>query len=313
MNKTQFSPGLHKLVHHPEHIAKIQRGDVVGPIHISIWPATRCQLKCAYCCFKNREGETADAPLDLPLQSFKIAVDTLCKYGLKAMEFSGGGEPMMWAHLEDGIKYAHGAGINLSLITNGLLLPNIDPEVLRLLKWVRVSIQSAKYAERVAWDAIPSPVRASASYVVNDASRLDEVEKIQRFAANTGVPVRISPKRPCSQSDAEAVEAYVKYRPPLMFFGKTPGPPKACFMTWVRAAIDWNGNFITCASPEMTPEASAQTPKMHELCKVEDLDRWLNENRPHDMGHRCTFCNCGKDSNDYIHGVLQEVPDVDFV
>ena len=113
--------------------------------------------------------------------------------------------------------------------------------------------------------------------------------------------------------DEAMVEAYAKCRPPLMFFGKPSGQPKGCYMPWIRAAIDWNGNFITCTSPEMTPEAGANIPQDHELCKVENLEKWLKDNRPRDMGHRCSFCNCGKEINDYIHGVLQEVQDVDFV
>ena len=93
MDIDSYSPGVHKLIHHHEHLSKIDKGEITGPLHVSIFPNTKCQLNCPYCCFNKTNREN----IELSLSDFCMATDILKKYGLKAMEFSGGGEPL-WSH-----------------------------------------------------------------------------------------------------------------------------------------------------------------------------------------------------------------------
>jgi len=92
----EYRPGLKKLIHHPEHLAKIQRRESVAPLHISVFPNNTCQLDCPYCCFKNTER----TPEELSYEDFCEAVTVLKKRGLKALELSGGGDPLLWTHFE---------------------------------------------------------------------------------------------------------------------------------------------------------------------------------------------------------------------
>ena len=138
MNK-QYSPGVHKLIHHQEHLAKLEKREIVSPIHISVFPNITCQLKCEYCCFKYENKDSSE----LSMEDFKLAVDVLAKRGLKALELSGGGDPLLWTHFDAAVKYAKSKNLKLSLVTNGLALEKYNPELFSNFSWIRVSVQSA--------------------------------------------------------------------------------------------------------------------------------------------------------------------------
>ncbi len=306
----KYKPGIHKLIHHQEHLAKVERGEVVGPIHISMFPNNYCQLDCPYCSF----GNTVRTKEELSITDFKTTVDVLTKYGLKAMEFSGGGDPLLWSNFNEAIPYAHSKGLKLSLVTNGIALKSIPKEILGLFTWIRVSIRSAKYAAKMDMDWIPDNVKRSMSFVVDNQKAIEELGKLYEWAKENNTIIRVTPMRPTTwEREEEVREATEKHGEPLLFFTKARGTPLGCYMAWFRAAMDWKGNFLPCPSMEVTFESFGKIPEDFGLCKASELEKWLIENPPKDLGYRCSFCNCGKDINDYVHGLLQEVEDVEFV
>jgi len=143
---------------------------------------------------------------------------------------------------------------------------------------------------------------------------LKEIKNIYNFAKEKNIIVRVAPNRPCTKEWEETVEKEVnKYKYPLIFFKKEYGAPSGCYMIYIRAALDWNGNFLPCPSIELSPESAGRIPDDFGVCKVNDIEKWLTEHRSHDLGYRCLFCNCGKDTNDFINLLLKEVEDKDFV
>jgi len=310
MSLKSFSPGVHKLIHHQEHLAKLEKREIVSPIHISVFPNIRCQLKCKYCCFKNENKDSSE----LSIEDFKLVVDVLTKKGLKALEFSGGGDPLLWTHFESAIEYAHSKNLKLSLVTNGLDLEKYKPELFSNFSWIRVSVQSASYAKKINLNHIPSNVKRSMSFIVYNQKSLEEIKNIYNFAKENNTIVRVAPNRPCEKSwEDEVVNEVSKYGNPLIFFRKEFGTPSGCYMVWLRAAIDWKGNFLPCPSMELSFESPGKLPEDFALCKIKDLENWLENNPVYDLGYRCTFCNCGKDENEYIHNLLQKMEDIDFV
>jgi len=309
MNSEEYKPGLHKLIHHQEHLAKIESRSVVGPIHVSVWPNNQCNFTCKYCCFANVGRDT----IQLSFEDFVTGVDALKKYGLKALEFSGGGNPIMWKHFIEGVDYAHSKGLKLSLVTNGPI-NMVKQEPLAKFTWIRISIQSPNHARTANIDYIPDGPRKSMSFIVFDERTLKAIGKLYDFAKGTGNIVRVAPIRPCEQSWADKVEEEVKkFGKPLLFFEKPSGSPQGCYFAWIRGAIDWNGQYLPCPSIELSPESFGKIPDDFPVCHVSDLEKWLINNPPHDLGYRCTHCNCGKEVNNYVHSLLQKVEDVEFV
>lgn len=310
-NYKDYTPGPHKLLRHLDHLQKIIKGEVCGPLHISYFPNNHpCNLRCPYCCFQNQIRDN----VELSLEDFKLSVDVLTKYGLKAAEISGGSDPLLWNQLVPAIDYAHSKGVKLSLVTNGLAIKNVTQSSLEKFAWIRFSIQSTNYARKVSFDYIPSSVKKSMSFIVHDDRSFKEIEKLYGFAKETNTIIRVAPVRPCSREWADKVEAETsKFGYPFLFFKKESGSPKGCYFAWVRAAIDWRGNFVVCPSPEQAYENYGELKEDFALCKISELDEWLQNNPPHDLGFRCSYCNCGKNSNDLIYNLLQPMENDEFV
>jgi MoaA/NifB/PqqE/SkfB family radical SAM enzyme len=67
----------------------------------------------------------------------------MSEMGVKAVTFSGGGEPLVYPYIVETMQKILDAGIDLSIITNGQLLKEERAKVLANAKWVRISFDSA--------------------------------------------------------------------------------------------------------------------------------------------------------------------------
>jgi len=308
MVSNQFKPGRHKLIHHLGHLQKMWAKEVVAPIHVSVWPTLRCQSRCEYCCCRNEDRTSSFQ--DLAWQDFITAVDVLARLGTKALEFAGGGEPLLWPQFSDGAVYAKNKGLKLSMITNGYALPEISKDVLGKFEWIRVSFQSVQHAREINFDHVPESVRVSASHIAT-GNALDD---LHAFSKERGLVTRIAVARPADPALLKFAQDEVRrLGEPFFFAEKEEGVSTACYMPWIRAAVDWRGNFLPCLSVHLTPEFQGKVEDRFKLCHVSGLEKWLNENPAHDMGYRCSFCNCGKEHNELIHSFINGVEDADFV
>ena len=306
----EYAPGLHKFVQHLDHIQKMKDGKIVAPIHVSIWPTIRCNFNCSYCCCRNSNRTDPDLDFD----SYSNAIDVLAKYGTKAIEFSGGGEPLMWTDFPNAVHYAFNKGLKVSLITNGSYLLLTPLETLKKLSWLRVSVQSQKHAESIDWERLKG-IKTSASYIVpsNNHSFQNTLANIINVLPE-GIPLRVAVQRPCPDSFRDEVSEAVNNLKGTAFFSeKDSGKPLGCYMAWIRAAIDWRGNFLPCPSIQLNEECEGEIPKKFILCHIDDLEEWLLKNPAHDLGFACNYCNCGKENNDFYHKVITMVGDYEFV
>lgn len=310
MNLELYKPGVHKLLKNLGHLAKIQNKQITGPLHLSIWPTKSCQFACNYCCFKNMP----DDGQQLSFEDFTHVVDVLRNYGLHALEFAGGGEPTLWPYFAEGVSYAKEKGLKISLVTNGLLLGNIDKEILSKLEWIRVSLQSVIHASMVDFKRVPEGTRVSASLIVDTESKINQLEKFKSFAESVGIVIRATPNKPCTTEWIDRVkEAVTSIGYPLLFFDKRLEKQVSCYMAYLRAAVDWRGNFLPCPSIELAAENEGYIPDNFILCKIKDLEKWLLDNPPHDLGFRCSYCNAGAEMNAFVDQIFKDVEDAEFI
>ena len=314
LNQMTYTPGLGKLVHHLPHLQKIQNREIVGPINVDVWPNNYCNFNCKYCCFGEYfNGHKRDG-IELELEDFCIAIDTLKKYGLKSVSFSGGGNPILWKYFDEAIDYVDKiGGLKLSLVTNGPM-KLAKPETLSKFAWIRISIQSLNHAKTCGFELIPDNVRKSMSYIIFDDRTFNSIDNVYEWAKETNTIIRVAPIRPCNQEWSDKVGNKVNsLGKPLLFFDKPSGSPNGCYFAWIRGAIDWNGKYLPCPSIELSPESFGKIPETFPVCHVRDLEEWLVLNPPHDMGYRCSHCNCGKNVNNFVTSLFEKVDDVEFV
>ena len=142
----EFPPketGTTKLFLTPEKVASIRSGQDVDysyPISVELTLTNRCNLNCVYCSdmeLRRRQGMGEKLPVDVLYRLF----DDLAHGGTKGIVLEGGGEPTMYEHFSDIVRYAKRVGLATGLITNGT--QGFDKDLLREFEWIRVSLDAS--------------------------------------------------------------------------------------------------------------------------------------------------------------------------
>lgn len=143
---TLYSPL--KYLGYADHLAAIRERRVEAPVHIRIKPTNRCNHNCWYCAYRAdglQLGEGMREADQIPEAKMMEIVDDLIAMGVKAVTFSGGGEPLLYKPLPDVIDRLAKGGIRVATLTNGSNLKGRVGEALaRHATWVRISVD--------AWD-----------------------------------------------------------------------------------------------------------------------------------------------------------------
>lgn len=103
-----------------------------------IYVTERCNMNCLFCSAR-KNG------LDVSLRDFKKYVDTWVDYGVTHINITGG-EPLLHPAIDELLKYAHSAGMEVALFSNALLIvEDIYEKILPHIKWLAVSIDGNDY------------------------------------------------------------------------------------------------------------------------------------------------------------------------
>jgi len=145
-NKMQGVYGQSKLAFHSDKLAALAENKITSPIYVRFKPTNRCNHRCFYCAydpeFEYVLSETINRTDELPREKTLETLDDFKEMGVKAITFSGGGEPLIYTHINETLKRTLENGLELSIITNGQRLDNERAEYLSQAEWVRVSTES---------------------------------------------------------------------------------------------------------------------------------------------------------------------------
>ncbi len=116
------------------------------PIHIEVDPTAFCNHDCIRCSYTQdidgaREETIYEQGHKLTLERFLSFIDECKATGLKAITFSGGGEPLSHPEIDQMMQKATDSQIEFGVITN--LSVKIDHNILKHAVWVRVSLDAA--------------------------------------------------------------------------------------------------------------------------------------------------------------------------
>ena len=135
-----------KIFAHSEALRDIAQRKRIAPVYIRIKPTNCCNHKCYYCSYADSAlglRDAVDKRDQIPWDKMREIISDMRDMGVKAVTFSGGGEPLLYPHIVEAMREILEAGIDLSVITNGQLLKDERAEALSGAKWVRVSFDSA--------------------------------------------------------------------------------------------------------------------------------------------------------------------------
>lgn len=103
------------LFHYGKMLEDISKGkEDFNPIAIEVHPTAVCNHRCIHCSYKERNENRASLSQDVMAQ----LIDSIIKMNIRAVYFSGGGEPTLYPGLGSYIEKLYAHSVECSIITN---------------------------------------------------------------------------------------------------------------------------------------------------------------------------------------------------
>ncbi len=136
----------YKIFHYKDKLDSLPREaeNIKPPLHIRIKPTNVCNHSCSYCAYRVDQlqlGCDMDVRDSIPREKMSEIIDDIIDMGVKAVTFSGGGEPFCYPYLLETVKKLADSPVKFASLTNGGLLKGEAAEVFAHKgTWLRISI-----------------------------------------------------------------------------------------------------------------------------------------------------------------------------
>lgn len=135
-----------KFAFHRQKLESMLNGKITPPIYVRIKPTNACQHECFYCAYQPKfdcvVSEKFNLKDKIPEEKMMEILKDLNDMQVKAVTFSGGGEPLIYKPIIKTFEKTLEYGLELSIITNGQELRGKKAELLSQSEWVRISSDS---------------------------------------------------------------------------------------------------------------------------------------------------------------------------
>ncbi len=177
----------HKLIYHPEAVAKWLKGECIYPIEIEISPSGACNLRCVFCAVDYLGYKANFLDKDIVLRDVGFAH----KHGLKSVICSGEGEPLLNKHLPEMVNGIKDIGVDVAMSSNGALFTKeFAEECLKSFTWIRFSIAAL---EESAYYEIQKAAPGDLERVKKNLADAVEVKKKNGYRTTLGVQCLLLP------------------------------------------------------------------------------------------------------------------------
>lgn len=171
----------HKLIYHPDVVAKWLAGENIYPIEIEISPSGACNHRCVFCAV----DYIGYQPSFLDKETILRDISRISKKGLKSVICSGEGEPLLNKDMPDianGIKHC---GVDVAMSTNGALFTKEKAqECLSAFTWIRFSVASM---EEKSYDQIQRGKDGDLERVKENISEAVRIKRDRKLKTTLGV------------------------------------------------------------------------------------------------------------------------------
>lgn len=145
-----------KVFHYKDKIDSLppESKRILPPIHIRLKPTNACNHNCRYCAYKDDNlqlGKDMQQKDSIPRDKMLEILDDIQEMGVKAVTFSGGGEPFCYPYFLETVKKISESNIKFASLTNGSRLYGEVAEIFAAKgTWLRISLDGwddASYSE----------------------------------------------------------------------------------------------------------------------------------------------------------------------
>lgn len=279
------------------------------PVTFHLAPTDKCNLECSWCSVRNRDMKELDWE-----DCFQI-IDTYVSLDAKSMELTGGGDPLLYDHLEDVIDYAVSEGLAVGLITNGIALPRVNLDTSKL-RWMRISLSGLDFGlieKYLEIDPTSITTFLGCSYVYSKETTKERLEEVNRVARHLGAQyVRIVPN--CnSLEDIEWVRKNAPKRlkryPNFMLQIKDYKTPPACYWKYVKPFVNSDGFVYQCSTCSLF---EGKFPEDWCVGTIEDIRPMYREPLVSFDTSKCPYCFF-TDQNQLLSELLVDVKHKEFI
>jgi wyosine [tRNA(Phe)-imidazoG37] synthetase (radical SAM superfamily) len=152
MDKKEDKYGHERIVGDTEKIKSFKQSIITAPIYVRVKPTNICSHNCFFCVYESSwSGIHCEMTRQdqIPKEKIMEILSDFKKMGVKAITFSGGGEPLIYPYIEEVLQKTIDYGLDYAMITNGQSLEGRKAELLKNAYWIRVSSDSC-FAETFA-------------------------------------------------------------------------------------------------------------------------------------------------------------------
>ncbi len=218
-----------KILHFQDKIESLAVDkETTAPIHIRVKPTNACNHSCGFCAYRRDDmqlGKDMQIQDFIPRDKMLEMIEDFSEMGVKAVTFTGGGEPLVYKYIDEAAALLAEKNIKFSLLTNGAKLQGTHAEIFsKHATWIRVSLDgydgesyaasrgcSTKEFEKVLhnieqFQKLNGQCYMGVSYIINKESASHVYEMTKRLKDLGVNSVKLSP---CIMGDtAEDNNAY---------------------------------------------------------------------------------------------------------
>jgi GTP 3',8-cyclase len=129
-----------KVLNHFDRIRAVLAGELPPPVTLELDPTNVCNHRCVWCidCFHRAEH----AGLSLAPETALRVVREAKAMGVRSLVVKGGGEPLVWPHIDALLQQADELDLEVGVITNGERLLDHAATLTKHCRWLRISLDA---------------------------------------------------------------------------------------------------------------------------------------------------------------------------
>ena len=178
----------HKLIYHPDVVARWMKGENIYPIEVEISPSGACNHRCVFCAVDYIGYQPDFLDKDIILRD----ISQMSKRGLKSVICSGEGEPLLnvdMPNIANGIK---ACGVDVAMSTNGVLFTKEKAQdCLAAFTWIRFSVASM---EENSYDKLQRGKKGDLEKVKINLADAIKIKRDKKLKTTLGVQCLLMPE-----------------------------------------------------------------------------------------------------------------------